>query len=101
MSPIIPLEGWVVVLPIVEEEIKSKAGIILENKQPEEKRNLGLVVAVPHKSPITKGCKIFYKPYAHIDCRVGEEVYFLIEFQDICGVVTEEERSIPFKEQGV
>jgi co-chaperonin GroES (HSP10) len=100
MNSITPMEGWVVVLPIIEEEVKTQTGIILQEKTDKEKQNLGLVVAVPSKTPITKGCKIFYKPYAHIDCQVNEEKYYLIEFQDICGVLNKE-NGIEFTEQGV
>jgi co-chaperonin GroES (HSP10) len=114
MSPIIPLSGWVVILPIIEEEIKTASGLILKDKIDKEKQNLGLVVAVPSNSPITSGCKVFYKPYAHIDCQVGEEKYYLVEFQDLCGVLTESETkikkepkknktksSISFEDQGI
>jgi co-chaperonin GroES (HSP10) len=109
MSPIIPLAGWVVIKPIESEDIKSKTGIILQEKLPEEKKNLGEVVAVPSKSPVIVGCTIFYKPYAHIDCLVDGEKYLLVEIQDLCGVVKKEEfkskteslSPIAFEEQGI
>lgn len=105
-SPIIPLEGWIVISPIEKEEIKTSSGIIVQEKVEDEKKNLGLVIAVPQKSPITRDCKVFYKPYAHIDCIVEGKKYLLVELQDLCGVLIEHknddvEGAIAFEEQGV
>lgn len=96
-SPIKPLDGWVIIKPIPIEEEKTKGGIILANNlsatEIDRRKNKGLVIETPKDSPVSKGCTVYYKAYAGIDCFVpGEsEKYLAIEFQDLCGVLKESE----------
>jgi co-chaperonin GroES (HSP10) len=90
-SPIQPLDGWVLVIPIDQDEVKTDAGLILKTteKEKDQRKNLAQVIDTPKKCPVSKGCTIYHKPYAGQDAWVNEKRYVLIEYQDICGVLKE------------
>lgn len=88
-SPIQPLDGWVIVEPIDVDEVTTDSGLIIktDEKEKEHRKNIGVVLGVPKKSPVSIGCTIYYKPYAGQDAWVKEKKYLMIEFQDLCGVL--------------
>lgn len=93
-SPIIPLEGWVLVKPIPPEQEETKSGIVIGTNlsavELEKRKNRGIVIAIPKDSPVSVGCTVFYKSYAGQDAHIKGEVegYLFIEIQDLCGVLT-------------
>lgn len=88
-SPIQPLDGWIVVEPIDNDEIKTATGLVISttNAEKEQRKNIGLVIGVPKDSPVSEGCTIYYKPYAGQDAWVNEKRYLMVELQDVCGVL--------------
>lgn len=91
LKQISPLDGWVAVEPIdPNEEVKTDSGLILTNaeSQKEKQKNLGRVIAIPQESPVSEGCMVCYKGYAGQEVWLQEKRYLLIEFQDLCGVLS-------------
>lgn len=91
-SPITPLEGWVVVQPIEEDETKLPSGIIMGNlssAEKEKRKNKGIVIETPKDCPVAKGCTVYFKSYAGVDCYLPSDTkkYLLIEYQDLVGVL--------------
>ncbi len=93
-----PLNDKVIIKPIEEDE-KTKAGIVLPETAEKEKPEKGEVIAVgPGKllengsrapMSIKVGDKVIFKKYSPDEIKIGKEEYLVIDEGDIIGIIEE------------
>lgn len=81
-----PLNNMVIIKKL-EEEVKSKSGIILAAKENKERNDIGEVIAVADGiNELTIGDKVIYSKYAGTLLKQDGEDYLIIDIDDILAV---------------
>jgi len=98
MSKLKPLNDKVIVKPIQEDE-KTKAGIVLPDTAEKEKPEKGEIVAVgPGKllengsrapMSVKVGDKVIFKKYSPDEIKIDKEEFLVIDEGDIIGIIEE------------
>lgn len=96
MAKLKPLNDKVIVKPIQEDE-KTKSGIVLPDTAEKEKPEKGEVIAVgPGKllengqraaMSVKVGDKVIFKKYSPDEVKIGKEEFLVIDEGDIIGVI--------------
>ncbi|EKD49287.1 MAG: hypothetical protein ACD_63C00197G0005 [uncultured bacterium] len=91
-----PLGDKVVIEPI-NEDVKTKAGIVLPDTHEKEKPEKGKVIAVGSgkitlegkRLPmnVKKGDKVLFKKYSADEFKIGSKEYLVVGEEDIIGVI--------------
>ena len=98
-----PLNGYVVIKPLEQEEM-TKSGIVIPDTASKEKPQEGEVVAVANtnissdgtKLPIEMkvGDKVLYGRYSGEDVKVGDVEYKIVEMTSVRAIVEQSKREL-------
>ncbi|MCX7778718.1 MAG: co-chaperone GroES [Patescibacteria group bacterium] len=96
MTKLKPLHDKVIIKPIEEDE-RTKAGIVLPDTAEKEKPEKGEVIAVGpgkllengQRAPMSVkvGDKVIFKKYSPDEVKIGKEEFLVIDESDIIGII--------------
>lgn len=81
--------GENVLIKTIEENIKTKSGIVLPDSAKEDRPQEGRVIAIGEdkKIKVKKGQKVIFAKYSGTEIKQGKEKYLIIKNEDILAIV--------------
>ena len=81
--------GENVLIKAIEENMKTKSGIVLPDSTKEDRPQEGKVMAVGEdkKIKVKKGQKVIFAKYSGTEIKQGKEKYLIIKNEDILAIV--------------